>query len=203
MQKLGGVEALDAPYMSIPLATLVKKRGVWLSVLFLGEMLTASVMQHFEHQIEKAAVLALFLPLIISSGGNSGSQASTLVIRSMALHEVRLHDWWRVMRRELACGLLLGLLLGCVGLLRIHVWQWVGMYDYGEHYHLLGATVASALVGIVLWGTIMGSMLPFLLRKAGFDPASISAPMVATLVDVTGLIIYFTTAIVILKGTVL
>jgi magnesium transporter len=203
LQKIGGMEALDVPYMESSIWTLFRKRGVWLSVLFLGEMLTATAMQFFEKEIKKAAVLALFLPLIISSGGNSGSQASTLVIRAMALGEVRRRDWSKVLRREVACGLLLGLLLGVMGLLRIHVWEWLNFYDYGGHYHLVGYTVAVALIGVVLWGTIMGSMLPLILRRLGLDPATISAPLVATLVDVTGLIIYFTTALLILRGTLL
>jgi magnesium transporter len=202
-QKFGGVEALDQPYITSSIGYLFRKRGVWLSVLFVGELLTATAMQYFAKEIEHAAMLALFLPLIISSGGNSGSQASTLVIRAMALREVRLRDWLRVMRREIACGLLLGLLLGAIGLMRIHLWQWMGMFDYGRYYHRVGLTVAAALVGVVLWGTLMGSMLPFLLRWLKLDPASISAPLVATLVDVTGLIIYFTTAMVVLRGTML
>jgi magnesium transporter len=218
IQKLGGMEALDVSYMNASIRELVVKRGRWLAALFLGEMLTASAMTFFQAEIEKAAVVALFLPLIISSGGNSGSQASTLVIRAMALGECQLRDWARVLKRELACGLLLGLFLGVIGLLRIHIWQWLGITDYNssktesaEHagyhiaglYHQVGITVGIALIGVVLWGSLMGSMLPLLLRKLRLDPATISAPMVATLVDVTGLIIYFTTAMLILKGTLL
>ncbi|MBS0659747.1 MAG: magnesium transporter [Verrucomicrobia bacterium] len=203
IQKLGGLEAgLEMPYLESPLAKLVRNRGSVLVVLFLGELLTATVMGFFESEIQKAVVLSLFLPLIISSGGNSGSQASTLIIRAMALGEVRLGDWWRVARRELASGALLGLLLGSVGFARIAVWA-LAFKQYGEHWALLGLTVASALVGVVLWGSLMGAMLPFLLRKAGFDPATSSAPFVATLVDVTGLIIYFLAASLILSGTLL
>ncbi len=203
IQKMAGMEALDAPYLEIGLLHMVKKRGVWLSVLFLGETLTASAMGHFEKDIEKAAVLALFIPLIISSGGNSGSQASTLITRAMALGEVKLRDWWHVMRRELVSGLLLGLLLAVIGIVRIHVWQWVGWSDYTNYYHYVGLAVALALVGVVLWGSLMGSMLPFILRRLGLDPATSSAPFVATLVDVSGLIIYFYTALAILNGKLL
>jgi magnesium transporter len=202
IQKLGGSEALDEPYTTIPLFKMVKKRAGWLVVLFLGEMLTATAMAFFEDEIAKAVVLALFVPLIISSGGNAGSQAATLVIRALALGEFKLGDWWRVMRRELAAGLMLGSILGLIGFLRIAVWaQFSGIY--GEHYLLIAATVGLSLVGIVLWGSLMGSMLPLILKKLGFDPATSSAPFVATLVDVTGLIIYFTVALVILTGTLL
>jgi len=269
IQKMGGLEALDEPYMSMSLLRLVRKRGTWLSALFLGEMLTATAMGYFQVEIEKASVLALFMPLIISSGGNSGSQGSTLVIRAMALGEVKVKDWFKVFRREISCGLLLGLLLGVLGLARIHIWQAVGWQDYTVHthehntyklapdakvvfdgaehsvgpgqeltikegephgkgelaerdvteihigeptkqsaahsvltasYHLVAMTVGVALIGVVLWGTLMGSMLPFLLRRLKLDPATISAPLVATLVDVTGLIIYFTTAMAILHS---
>ncbi len=203
VQKMAAVQALEEPYMVASIGTLVRKRGTWLSALFLGEMLTASAMAHFEDEIARAVVLALFVPLIISSGGNSGSQASTLVIRAMALGEVRLGDWWRVMRRELACGLLLGLLLGFIGFCRVHLWQWAGWVDYTAHYHLVAFTVAASLVGVVLWGTLVGGMLPFVLRAIRLDPATISAPFVATLADVTGLVIYFTTALLILRGTLL
>lgn len=203
IQKLGGMEALDEPYLEISMWGLVKKRGTWLSALFLGEMLTASAMTFFQGEIDKATVLALFLPLIISSGGNSGSQASTLIIRAMALGEVRLKDWLRVFRREVTAGLLLGLLLGFIGLIRVNVWAYFGWADYSSHYHLVALTIGAALIGIVLWGSLMGAMLPFLLRRLGLDPAAISAPLVATLVDVTGLIIYFTTALAILRGTLL
>jgi magnesium transporter len=202
IQKIGGMEALDGPYLQIGFAQMMKKRAGWLSALFLGEMLTATAMGYYEHQIERAVVLALFIPLIISSGGNSGSQASTLVIRAMALGEVRLRDWWRVVRRELFAGLVLGTILGMIGLARILLWP-ARAQVYGEHYVLVGLTVAVSLVGVVLFGTITGSMLPFILRRLGFDPASASAPFVATLVDVSGLIIYFTVASFILYGVLL
>jgi len=202
IHKFGGVEALDAPYFELGLAEMLRKRGVWLAALFLGEMLTATAMAFFEDEIGRAVVLAVFLPLIISSGGNSGSQASTLVIRAMALGEVRLRDWWRVARREVLTGLALGVLLGAIGFVRIIVWQQIGNI-YGEHYLLVAATVALSLVGVVLFGTLAGSMLPFLLRRLGLDPASASAPFVATLVDVTGLVIYFVIGAVILRGTLL
>jgi magnesium transporter len=202
IQKLGGTEALDEPYTTIALGRMVKKRASWLVVLFLGEMLTATAMSYFEDEIAKAVVLALFVPLIISSGGNAGSQAATLVIRALALGEFKLRDWWRVMRRELVVGLLLGLILGAIGFLRIALWaQFTAIY--GEHWFLVATTVGLALVGIVLWGSVMGSMLPLLLKRLGLDPATSSAPFVATLVDVTGLIIYFTVAFVILRGTLL
>jgi magnesium transporter len=208
IQKIGGLEALDEPYMTIPLLRMIKKRGTWLVILFFSEMLTAVVMGFFEHTIQKAVVLAVFLPLIISSGGNSGSQASTLIIRAMAVGEVRLRDWWRVMRKEIASGLWLGVLLGGIGFLRIAMWEvifekWKGEPFYGEHSMLIGATIGISLIGVVLWGSLAGSMLPFVLRKLGFDPATSSAPFVATIVDVTGLLIYFTVAITVLRGTVL
>jgi magnesium transporter len=202
IHKIGGMEALDGPYLQIGFGQMVKKRAGWLSALFLGEMLTATAMGYYEHAIERAVVLALFIPLIISSGGNSGSQASTLVIRAMALGEVRLRDWWRVVRREVAAGLVLGTILGVIGLMRILLWP-ARAQIYGEHYLLVGLTVAFSLVGVVLFGTIAGSMLPFLLRQLGFDPASASAPFVATLVDVSGLVIYFTVASFILYGVLL
>lgn len=202
MQKLGGSEALDGPYTTIPLARMVRKRAGWLVVLFLGEMLTATAMGYFEDEIAKAVVLALFVPLIISSGGNAGSQAATLVIRAMALGEITLNRWWLVMRRELAAGLVLGGILGAIGFLRIVLWSQFSDV-YGEHYVLVGATVGFSLVGVVLWGSLTGSMLPLALKRAGFDPASSSAPFVATLVDVTGLVIYFTVAYFILRGTLL
>jgi len=201
-QKVGGMEALEAPYLRIGFLEMLRKRAGWLTALFLGEMLTATAMGHFEDEIARAVVLALFVPLIISSGGNSGSQATTLVIRAMALGEVRLSDWWRVARRELAAGLCLGLILGLVGLLRIVLWQSV-FATYGAHFLAIGLTVALSLVGVVMFGTLAGSMLPFALRRAGFDPASASAPFVATLVDVTGLVIYFSVAHLILKGVLL
>lgn len=202
IQKIGGVEALDGPFMQIPLARMVRKRANWLVILFFGEMLTATAMGFFEEQIERAVVLALFVPLVISSGGNSGSQAATLVIRALALGEVTLRDWWRVMRREVLSGLALGLILGAIGFLRIALWS-AFFQAYGEHWFGVGLTVGLTLVGIVLWGTLVGSMLPFVLRRFGLDPATSSAPFVATLVDVTGLVIYFSVAIVILRGTLL
>ncbi len=202
IQKVGGTEALDAPYLDIPLLTLIKKRAKWLIGLFIGEMLTASAMGAFEDEIAKAVVLALFVPLIISSGGNSGSQAATLVIRAMSLGEVRLGDWWNVMKREILSGLALGGILGFIGIIRIAVWQSAfGMY--GEHWVLVAITVGLSLVMVVLWGTLTGSMLPLLMKKIGADPATSSAPFVATLVDVTGLIIYFTMAIFIMHGQLL
>jgi magnesium transporter len=202
IQKIGGMEALDEPYLDIGLFRMIRKRAGWLSALFVSETLTATAMGYYEHEIARAVVLALFIPLIISSGGNSGSQASTLVVRAMALGEVRLRDWWRVMRREFAAGLALGSILGMIGLLRILLWP-TRATIYGEHYVLIAITVACSLVGVVLWGTISGSMLPLILRRLGFDPASASAPFVATLVDVTGLVIYFTVASGILYGTLL
>jgi magnesium transporter len=202
IQRVGGSEALDEPYMHIAFGKMVQKRAGWLTALFLGEMLTATAMGFFEHEIERAVVLALFVPLIISSGGNSGSQASTLVIRALALGEVTLRDWWRVMRREVGAGLTLGAILGTIGFLRITIWSAFSPL-YGPHWLLVAATVAVALVGVVLWGTLIGSLLPFGLRRLGFDPAASSAPFVATLVDVTGLIIYFSVGLVILRGTLL
>jgi len=194
--------ALDRPYMQVSLPVMIRKRAGWLVILFLGEMLTATAMGFFEKEIARAVVLALFVPLIISSGGNSGSQASTLVIRALALGEVALRDWWRVMRREIFSGLGLGVILGTIGFLRITVWS--AFSDlYGPHWPLVALTVGVALIGIVMWGTLAGSMLPFVLRRLGFDPATSSAPFVATLVDVTGLIIYFSVAVLILRGTLL
>jgi magnesium transporter len=203
VQKMGGMEALDEPYMEMGLLSMIKKRAGWLCALFLGEMLTATAMGHFEHEISRAVVLALFIPLIISSGGNSGSQATSLIIRAMALREVNLGDWWRVAVREIPAGLALGTILGVIGFIRILLWQQFGWYDYGEHYMLVGITVSLGLLGVVLFGSLAGSMLPFLLRRVGFDPASASAPFVATLVDVTGLVIYFSVAYVVLRGTLL
>ncbi len=202
IQKLGGQEALDAPYFQIGFFSMLQKRAGWLLLLFIGEMFTATAMSHFEVEIEKAVVLALFIPLIISSGGNSGSQASTLIIRAMALGEVRLSDWWRVFLRELSSGLSLGLFLGVIGLMRITLWP-TRVSTFGEHYFLIGLAVSCSLVGIVMWGTLAGSMLPFVLRKCRLDPATASAPFVATLVDVTGLVLYFTIASFFLKGTLL
>ncbi len=202
LQKFGGLEALDEPYMSTSLPAMVRKRATCLVILFVGEMLTATAMGIFEDEIARAVVLALFVPLIISSGGNSGSQAATLIIRALALGEVRLGDWWRVMRREIVAGLCLGTILGLIGFTRIAAWNAVSNL-YGPHWVLIGATVGVSLVGVVVWGTLTGSMLPLLLSRMGFDPATSSAPAVATLVDVIGLIIYFTVAMVILHGTVL
>jgi magnesium transporter len=203
VQKFGGMEALDEPYMEITLSRMLRKRAGWLAALFIGEMLTATAMGHFEHEIARAVVLAVFLPLIISSGGNSGSQATSLIIRAMALNEVRLGDWWRVAIRELPAGLTLGAILGGIGYTRIVLWQGLGLYDYGPHYDLVAITVAFSLVGVVMFGSLTGSMLPFVLRRIGFDPASASAPFVATLVDVTGLVIFFSVALVVLRGTLL
>jgi magnesium transporter len=201
-QKFGGMAALDAPYLQTSFWQMIGKRAGWLSLLFLGEMITASAMGRFEHQIARAVVLALFVPLIISSGGNSGSQASTLIIRAMALGEVRLRDWWRIVGRELGAGVALGGILAGLGVLRIVVWQ--GMFGtYGEHYGLLAITVGVSLLGVVTWGTLTGSMLPFILRRFGLDPASASAPFVATLVDVLGLVIYFEVAHLVLGGVLL
>jgi magnesium transporter len=202
IQKLGGVETLEGPYLQVPLLRMIRKRAGWLAALFLGEMLTATAMGQFEAEIARAVVLALFVPLIISSGGNSGSQATTLVIRAMALGELRLRDWWRVIRRELVTGFGLGAILASIGLARILLWQFL-FGAYGEHYFLVALTVAFSLVGVVLWGSLAGSILPFILRGLGFDPASASAPFVATLVDVTGLVIYFTIAAAVLSGTLL
>jgi magnesium transporter len=202
IQRFGGTEALDEPYMEIGFANMIKKRAGWLTALFLGEMLTATAMSVYEHEIARAVVLALFVPLIISSGGNSGSQASTLVIRALALGEVHIRDWWRVMRREFAAGLVLGGILGTVGFLRITLWSTFSDM-YGAHWLLVALTVGIALVGVVLWGSLIGSLLPFVLRRLGFDPAASSAPFVATIVDVTGLVIYFSVAVVLLRGTLL
>jgi magnesium transporter len=203
IQKIGGSEALDEPYTTISFASLIRKRAGWLIILFLGEMLTATAMGHFEGEISKAVVLALFIPLIISSGGNSGSQASSIIIRAMALGEIGFRDWWRVMRREVLSGLVLGTILGIVGFLRIGIWQQFGLQVYGEHWLKVAITVFLSLIGVVMWGTLSGSMLPLILKKLGADPAASSAPFVATLVDVTGLIIYFTVAFVIMRGTLL
>ncbi|GFE72411.1 magnesium transporter [Novosphingobium sp. TCA1] len=203
VQKFGGVEAFDKPYLETGFLAMIRKRAGWLSVLFLSEMLTASAMQHFEDELARAVVLTLFIPLIMSSGGNSGSQATSLIIRALAVGQVRLRDWWRVALRELPAGMVLGAILGTVGFVRIAAWQALGFYDYGSHWVLIATTVSAGLVGIVTFGSLAGSMLPFLLQKLGFDPASASAPFVATLVDVTGLVIYFTIALAILSGTLL
>ena len=202
IQKLGGVEALEEPYSTMPFFSMIKKRVVWLTVLFVGEMLTASAMGFFEDEIARAVVLTLFIPLIISSGGNSGSQAATLVIRAIALGEITLKDWWRIMKREILSGLTLGLILGAIGFLRIYLWSYFSNI-FGDHWLPIGLTVGFSLIGVVLWGTLSGSMLPFLLKRLGLDPATSSAPFVATLVDVTGLVIYFTFAILLLSGTLL
>lgn len=202
IQKIGGMEVLDEPYMNIPFLKLMKKRSGWLIVLFVGEMLTATAMGYFEDEIAKAVVLALFVPLIISSGGNSGSQASTLIIRALALGEVTLKDWWRIMKREIFSGLFLGTVLGIIGFARVATWSMFSTI-YGAHWLLVALVVAFSLVGVVLWGTLSGSMLPLILKRAGADPAVSSAPFVATLVDVTGLVIYFTIAMIIMRGTIL
>jgi magnesium transporter len=202
IQKIGGSQALDAPYLETPLARMVRKRAGWLAALFLGEMLTATAMGHYEEELGQALVLSLFIPLIISSGGNSGSQATTLVIRAMALGEVRLRDWWRVIRREIASGVALGSILGAIGFTRIAVWQ-AAAAPYGPHWVLVGLTVALSIIGVVTWGTLAGSMLRFLLKRLRLDPASASAPFVATLVDVSGLVIYFSVASLVLRGTLL
>jgi magnesium transporter len=206
IQKLGGMEALDAPYPKVPLYQMIKKRAGWLTILFVGEMFTATALGHFSDEISKAVVLSLFMPLIISSGGNSGSQATTLIIRAMALRELQLRDWWRVLLREVVCGVALGAILAVVGFIRIYAWphlfpEYVNIYT--EHYMLVALAVSISLVGVVLYGSVVGAMLPFVLRRLGLDPASASAPLVATLVDVSGLIIYFEVAQMILRGTLL
>ena len=203
MQKMGGTEALEQPYLEIPLLKLFQKRIVWLIVLFLGEMLTATAMGYFQDEIAKAVVLALFVPLIISSGGNSGSQASTLIIQAMAVGQIKIGDWWRVLRREILSGLLLGTALGLIGFLRVVLWSQIFPDVYGIHYIEIGLVVGISLIGVVLWGTLSGSMLPIVLKRLGADPAVSSAPFVATLVDVTGLVIYFFTAFLFLKGLLL
>ncbi|HKO79872.1 MAG TPA: magnesium transporter [Chitinophagaceae bacterium] len=203
MQKMGGTEALNEPYLEMPIFRLFKKRIVWLVILFLGEMLTATAMAYFEDEIAKAVVLALFVPLIISSGGNSGSQASTLIIQAMAVGEITIADWWRVMKREIFSGILLGSVLGVIGFFRIAVWHSIFPQMYGEHWMPLGITVGLTLLGVVLWGTLAGSMLPMILKRLGADPAVSSAPFVATLVDVTGLVIYFSVAFLMLSGSLL
>jgi magnesium transporter len=203
IHKIGGMEALDAPYLDVGYLRMVWKRGGWLSALFLGEMLTATAMGHYEGELAKAIVLTMFIPLIISSGGNSGSQAATLIVRSLALTELGLRDWWRVFARELRSGLTLGAWLGFIGFVRITVWQVVGWAHYTDHYLLVALTIWVSLIGVVTFGSLAGSMLPLVLRRLGFDPATSSAPFVATLVDVTGLVIYFTVALLILRGTLL
>jgi magnesium transporter len=203
VQRFGGMAATGQPYLRMRLLTNFRKRAGWLTVLFVGQTFTATAMGYFESEIQQAVILALFIPLIISSGGNTGSQATSLIIRAIALREVRLRDWWRVAARELPVGLALGAALGVLGLLRIVVWQAAGWYDYGPHYVLIAVAVMISLLGVVAFGSLVGSMLPFLLRRIGFDPASASAPFVATLVDVTGILIYFGVAFWILRGTVL
>lgn len=203
IQKFGGLESLDYPYVKTDFFSLIKKRAGWLIVLFLGEMLTATAMGYFDAEISKAVVLALFVPLIISSGGNSGSQAATLIIRAMAVKELAIKDWWFVMRREILSGLTLGFILGSIGFIRITIWQNLHWYEYGDHWILLAFTIFFSLIGIVMWGTLSGSMVPIILKRLGFDPATSSAPFVATLVDVTGLVIYFSIAAIILNGTLL
>ncbi|WP_019222153.1 magnesium transporter [Bartonella rattaustraliani] len=201
--KFGGMEALDKPYMQINFLGMMKKRGGWLALLFLGEMLTASAMQYFETELEKVITLTLFIPLIMSSGGNSGSQATSLIIRALALRELTLQDWWKIILREIPAGISLGILLGIIGMMRIAIWQGLGIYDYGEHWIFIAMTVGTALIGVVTFGSLSGSMLPFILKSLGFDPASASAPLVATLVDVMGIVIYFSVASLILSGTLL
>lgn len=203
MHKIGGTEALDEPYLDMPILKLVKKRAGWLIVLFLGEMLTATAMQHFELELQQAIVLSLFIPLIMSSGGNSGSQASTIIIQAMALGEITIAEWWRVMRREIISGLMLGAILGSIGLFRIALWQGLHIYDYGPHWFLIALTIFFTLLGIVLWGSLIGSMMPIILKRLKLDPATSSAPFVATMVDVTGIVIYFSIAVLFLKGTLL
>lgn len=202
IHKAAGVAPITQPYMEASLYTMFKKRSGWLAILFLGQMLTATAMERFESQLEAVIVLAIFIPLIISSGGNSGSQATSLIIRAMAVGDVQLRDWWRVMRREIFVGLSLGLFLAVIGLFRVMGWQWLGFYDYGVDYVYIALTVSIALIGVVAWGSLVGSMLPFILRKVGFDPATSSAPFVATFVDVTGLLIYFYTAMLILQHAI-
>ena len=203
MQKIGGMDALDDAYSQTGLFQMVRKRGVWLALLFVGELFTASAMAHYEHELARALVLTLFIPLIISSGGNSGSQAASLLIRALALRDVALSDWWRVMRRELASGLALGLVLGVLGFTRVALWQWLGVVNYGDHWFLIATAIGVSLIGVVTFGTLVGALLPFLLQRFGLDPATSSAPFVATLVDVTGLVIYFQVAAFILRGTLL
>lgn len=202
IQKIGGMEALGAPYLQIEMLEMIRKRAPWLIILFLSEMLTSTAMAFFQNEIERAVVLTLFLPLILSSGGNSGSQATTLIIRAMSIGEVALRDWWHVMRREVMSGLALGTTLGTIGVIRITLWSLI-WHSYGPHWPLIAVTIFFALIGVILWGTLSGSMLPLVLRRCGLDPATSSAPFVATLVDVTGLIIYFGIASLVLRGTLL
>ena len=202
-QRFGGNEVLDLPYMQISFVEMIRKRAGWLCALFLSEMLTASAMQYYEGALEKAIVLTLFIPLIMSSGGNSGSQATSLIIRALAMREITLGHWWRIAARELPAGLTLGAILGAIGVIRITLWQNLGFHDYGTYWPLVAATVGVTLIGIVTFGSVTGSMLPFALKRLGFDPATASAPFVATLVDVTGLVIYFSIASLILSGSLL
>lgn len=203
VQKFGGVEGTVEPYLQIGFLQMIRKRAGWLCVLFVGEMLTASAMQHFEDELARAVVLTLFIPLIMSSGGNSGSQSTSLLIRALALDQLRLRDWWRVAVREVPMGLVLGGILATLGIVRIVAWQMLGIYDYGPHWALVALTVGAGLIGVVMFGSLAGAMLPFVMKRLGFDPASASAPFVATLVDVTGLVIYFSVALIILNGTLL
>ncbi|MEP9353271.1 magnesium transporter [Xanthobacter sp. KR7-65] len=203
VQRMGGMEAIDEPYLDISFGQMIKKRAGWLCVLFLSEMLTTSAMQVFSDELSKAIVLALFIPLVMSSGGNSGSQATSLIIRALALHQVKLGDWWRVAVRELPTGIVLGTILGVIGIIRIAIWQEAGIFDYGEYWKLLAVTIGAALIGIVTFGSLAGSLLPFALKRVGFDPATASAPFIATLVDVTGIVIYFSVAWLFLHGTIL
>ena len=208
MQKMGGTEALNEPYLDISFFKLIQKRAGWLIVLFISELFTATAMAFFNDEISKATVLAIFIPLIMSSGGNSGSQASTLVIQAMAVGDVDITDWWRVMRREILSGLTLGGILGFIGFFRIIAWHYLMVHGviqnlYGEHYLLIACTIGISLIGVVLWGTLTGSMLPMVLKRLGADPAVSSAPFVATLVDVTGIVIYFSVAYLFLQGVLL
>ncbi|MDX2200379.1 MAG: magnesium transporter [Phycisphaerae bacterium] len=203
IQKMAAVEALDEPYIDVSIPTLVRKRAVWLGILFFGQMATISALEHFEGHLQKAAVLMLFIPLLISSGGNTGSQAASLIIRALSLGEITIYDWWRVMRREVLCGLSLGALLATFGALRVWAGEWFGWSDYGGYAGLVSLTVAASLLVIVLWGTLVGSMLPIILKRLGLDPASSSTPLVSTLMDVTGIVIYFMTALTLLRGTLL
>jgi magnesium transporter len=201
-QKMGAVEALEEPYMATPFWQMIRKRVGWLVILFVGETLTATAMSFFQDQIAKAVILAIFVPLIISSGGNSGSQATSLIIRALALGEITVRDWWKIMKKEFQSGLVLGIILGVIGFCRVALWSNF-VQDYGPHWMIIGITVGVALVGVVLWGTLTGSLLPLLLKRVGLDPAVSSAPFVATLVDVTGLVIYFTVSILLLRGIIL
>lgn len=203
IHKFGGSEGLDLSYTDTKLYDMIRKRAGWLIILFIGEMLTASAMQYFEDELKAAVVLSMFVPLIISSGGNSGSQAASLIIRAMALKEVKLKDWWYVMKKEIFSGFMLGTILGIIGFIRITIWQKTGIFDYGEYWVWIGVTIGVSLIGVVLWGSLSGSLIPFILRRVGLDPATASAPFVATLVDVTGLVIYFTVALLFLTGKLL